>query len=151
LGRQKFSRLRASSCPDVRAARLLRSFEAAHIDLARFDAIVEALGVKAPPTLMDSQAKHALLAAGRADLLIRVPEKKTYRDKIWDQAAGSLIIEEAGGRVTDLNGAALDFGAGRVLTANEGVIASNRVLHDEVVHAIQIATRARERHSGNAS
>lgn len=137
---QEFNDVRVSSCRDPRAARVLRSFEAAHIDLARFDPIMETLGVQAPAVLMDSQAKHALIAAGRADLLIRMPSTKALRDKIWDQAAGSLIIEEAGGRVTDLNGAPLDFGAGRLLTRNEGVIASNGLLHDAVVDAIQSAT-----------
>jgi 3'(2'), 5'-bisphosphate nucleotidase len=88
---------------------------------------------------MDSQAKHALIAAGAADLLIRVPASKTYRDKIWDQAAGSLLIEEAGGRVTDLNGVPLEFGVGRLLSGNEGVIASNGHLHDAVIEAIQRA------------
>jgi 3'(2'), 5'-bisphosphate nucleotidase len=84
---------------------------------------------------MDSQAKHVVLAAGRADLLIRVPATKSFRDKIWDQAAGSLIIEEAGGRVTDLHGTRLDFGTGRLMTRNEGMIASNGLLHAAVLDA----------------
>jgi 3'(2'), 5'-bisphosphate nucleotidase len=98
------------------------------------------VGVQTPPVLMDSQAKHAVIAAGAADLLIRVPAATTYRDKIWDQAAGSLIIQEAGGRVTDLNGVPLDFGVERLLTGNEGVIASNGRLHDAVLDAIQSVT-----------
>ncbi len=65
---------------------------------------------------------------------------KTFRDKIWDQAAGSLVIEEAGGRVTDLNGIPLDFGGGRLLTGNEGVIASNGLLHAATLDAVQSAT-----------
>lgn len=89
---------------------------------------------------MDSQAKHALVAAGAADLLIRVPAGETFRERIWDQAPGSLIIEEAGGRVTDLNGVALDFGTGALLTANHGVVASNGRLHAVVLDAIQRAT-----------
>ena len=137
---QAFSPLHVSDCRDPRAARVLRSFEAEHIDTARFSAIVERLGVQTPPVLMDSQAKHALIAAGEADLVVRVPATRTFRDKIWDQAAGSLIIEEAGGRVTDLNGVPLDFGAGRLLTANEGVIASNGLLHEGVLDAIQSVT-----------
>jgi hypothetical protein len=42
--------------------------------------------------------------------------------------------------VTDLNGVPLEFGAGRLLTGNEGVIASNGLLHDAVVDAIHSAT-----------
>ena len=49
---------------------------------------------------MDSQAKHVLLAAGAAEFLLRVPVAGNYREAIWDHAAGSVLIEEAGGRVT---------------------------------------------------
>ena len=133
----EFVPLRVSSCRDPKAARALRSFEADHIDLHTFNAIVRSLGVETPPILMDSQAKHAVIAAGRAELMIRVPAKKMFRDKIWDQAAGSLIIEEAGGRVTDLRGARLDFGTGRLLTRNQGVVASNGLLHPAVLDALR--------------
>jgi 3'-phosphoadenosine 5'-phosphosulfate (PAPS) 3'-phosphatase len=37
---------------------------------------------------MDSQAEHVLIAAGLADLLIRIPARPAFREKIWDQAAG---------------------------------------------------------------
>jgi 3'(2'), 5'-bisphosphate nucleotidase len=127
--------LHVSSCVDPALARVLRSFEAQHIDLDTFNGIVSSLRVKTPAALMDSQAKHVVLAAGRADLLIRVPATKSFRDKIWDQAAGSLIIEEAGGRVTDLHGIRLDFGTGRLMTRNEGMIASNGLLHVALLDA----------------
>jgi 3'(2'), 5'-bisphosphate nucleotidase len=119
---------------------VLRSFEGGHIDLPAFNAIVGALGIGTPPMLMDSQAKHAVIAAGGAELLLRITATKSYREKIWDQAAGSLIIEEAGGRVTDLRGVALDFGTGRLLSRNEGVVASNGLLHAAVLDACRAAT-----------
>ena len=37
------------------------------------------------------------------------PRSPDYREKIWDHAAGLLVIEEAGGRVTDMNGLPLDL------------------------------------------
>ncbi len=37
------------------------------------------------------------------------------REKIWDHAAGFIIVEEAGGRVTDAAGRRLDFTQGRHL------------------------------------
>jgi len=92
-------------------ARILRSFEGDHIDLPAFNRVVEALHVDEPPRLVDSQAKHALIAAGQADLVLRIPASPAYRDKIWDQAAGTLIVEEAGGRVTDLDGVPSTSGA----------------------------------------
>lgn len=129
--------LRVSSLRDPCQARVLRSFEDRHIDLGTFSEIVRMLRVQAAPILMDSQAKHAGIAAGLGDLLMRIPTTRAFREKIWDQAAGALIIEEAGGRVTDLHGAALDFGAGRVLARNEGIVASNGHLHAHVLDVVQ--------------
>jgi 3'(2'), 5'-bisphosphate nucleotidase len=141
LARGECAPLRVSSCREPRQARVLRSFEGEHIDLTTFCEIIRTLRVETAPTLMDSQAKHAVIAAGQADLLIRLPATQEFRDKIWDQAAGALIIEEAGGRVTDLRGASLQFGAGRLLTRNAGVIASNGVLHAAVLDAVRRVTK----------
>jgi 3'(2'), 5'-bisphosphate nucleotidase len=136
----EFAPLRVSSRREPSLARVLRSVESDHIDVKTFNEIIRTLGIEAAPTLMDSQAKHAVIAAGRADLLIRLSATQGFRDKIWDQAAGTLIIEEAGGRVTDMRGTALDFGAGRVLARNEGVIASNGCLHVAVLDALRSVT-----------
>ncbi len=46
--------------------------------------------------------------------------------KPWDLAAGALLVREAGGRVTDLRGEALELSKGRIL-------ASNGRLHDALV------------------
>jgi 3'(2'), 5'-bisphosphate nucleotidase len=87
---------------------------------------------------MDSQAKYGLLAAGHGELIFRLlsPSQPGYEEKIWDQAAGSILVEEAGGRVTDLKGARLDFAQGRTLMNNIGVMASNGHLHDHALRAI---------------
>ena len=37
------------------------------------------------------------------------------REKIWDHCAGFVIVEEAGGKVTDASGTRLDFSKGRFL------------------------------------
>jgi 3'(2'), 5'-bisphosphate nucleotidase len=120
-------------------ARVLRSFESGHTDTEKIDALMSALGVIADPILMDSQAKYALLAAGRGDLLFRLlsPDRLDYKEKIWDQAAGSLIVEEAGGRITDLYGERLDFTTGRLLANNTGVLASNGNLHEKALEALR--------------
>ena len=133
----EFAPLRVSAVREPHAARVLRSRAEHHIDLATFNEVIRELGVKVAPILMDSQAKHAVLAAGRADVLLRIPARSDFRDKIWDHAAGALMLEEAGGSVTDLRGAPLDFRAGRTLARNQGVIASNGHLHDVVIDAIR--------------
>jgi 3'(2'), 5'-bisphosphate nucleotidase len=132
-------RLRASSQADLAQARLLRSFESDHTNVDQIDAFASSIGVQPDPLRMDSQAKYAVLAAGKGDLLLRLlsPDKPDYREKIWDQAAGSLILEEAGGRISDLDGMPLDFTTGRTLTANRGLLASNGVLHPAALRALK--------------
>ncbi len=92
---------------------------------------------------MDSQAKYAVLAAGEGDVLLRLisPSRPDYREKIWDQAAGSIVIEEAGGRITDLDGKPLDFSHGRTLAKNRGILATNGHLHDAVLARLRANRR----------
>jgi 3'(2'), 5'-bisphosphate nucleotidase len=122
--------LSVSARADRARARVLRSFEAPHTDAVRFDGALRRLGTGEPPILMDSQAKHVVLAGGGADAMLRFPPAVGTYDAIWDQAAGSILIQEAGGRVTDLTGRPLDFSAGRRLSRNLGLVASNGLLHD---------------------
>ena len=51
----------------------------------------------------------------------------------------SLLIEQAGSRVTDLGGQPLDFATGRRLLGNEGMLASNGLLHAAALEAVQRA------------
>ncbi len=134
-----FHRLSVSARSRPSEARLLRSVEAGHTDVDRMGRFVSELGTEEPPVLMDSQAKFAVLAAGGADLIVRMlsPDRPRYTEYIWDQAAGSLILEEAGGRITDLRGEALDFSAGRRLENNIGVLASNGHLHPAALVALR--------------
>lgn len=131
--------LRVSAVTSSENARVLRSVDAGHTNVGRVAQLMETLAVKAQPVLMDSQAKYAVMAAGDGDLLYRLLTKAQpdYREKIWDHAAGSLIIEEAGGRVTDLTGQPLDFTQGRALVNNIGIVATNGHLHNTALAAIR--------------
>ena len=134
-----FRRLSISERTDPAQARLLRSFESGHTNVTQVDHFASALGVGAEPVRMDSQAKYAVMAAGQGEIYLRLlsPKRRDYREKIWDQAAGSIVIEEAGGRVTDLDGKALDFTAGRTLANNRGICATNGVLHEAALKALK--------------
>jgi 3'(2'), 5'-bisphosphate nucleotidase len=139
MGSDDLVRLSVSDRSETRTARVLRSFEADHTHEGKMAALIEILGTQSPPVLMDSQAKYAVLAAGGGELLFRLlsPENPNYKEKIWDQAAGSLVVEEAGGRVSDLQGNALDFTQGRSLRKNLGVLASNGRLHEVALEALR--------------
>ena len=58
-------------------------------------------------------------------------------EKIWDHAAGDLIVREAGGQVTDVEGKRLDFTQGRTLKENKGVIAAPKDVHSHVIEAVK--------------
>jgi 3'(2'), 5'-bisphosphate nucleotidase len=125
-----------SDVMDPRDIRFCESVEGAHSHKDRSKLIAEALSVSAPPVSVDSQCKYGLVARGDAELYLRVPRGTDYREKIWDHAAGVLILEEAGGKVTDLDGHPLDFSRGRELTVNRGIVASNGRVHPAVLDAI---------------
>ena len=113
------------------------SVESAHTAHGRSAEIAKILGVTAEPYRIDSQCKYGAVAQGDASIYLRLPVKKGYQEKIWDHAAGSIIVEEAGGKVTDINGKPLDFSIGRELLKNKGIIASNGILHGKILEAVK--------------
>jgi 3'(2'), 5'-bisphosphate nucleotidase len=131
------AQLFVSSTADVTRACVVCPRERSHSDRAMLDRMLGILHVASSPLPMDSQAKHVLLAAAQADLLVKFPTDPGFHDAIWDVASGSRLIEEAGGRVTDLAGQPLDFSSGRRLLHNHGLVASNGLLHDAVLTAIR--------------
>jgi 3'(2'), 5'-bisphosphate nucleotidase len=131
--------VQVSRVTDPREATLLTSFESAHMDSAFIDAVAHKLnrGDDAPRRQLDSQDKYAMVAVGKGDLYLRVTPDPSYHEKVWDHAAGYMIVTEAGGRVTDLDGKPLDFSQGSRLSENHGLVVSNRYLHDTVLDAVQ--------------
>ena len=138
-GDGRWRRLHASDRRDPATARILRSVEKAHTNVDEIGNLAKSLGVTEPPVPMDSQAKYLVLAAGAGDVLLRLlsPARPDYREKIWDQAAGSIVVTEAGGQITDLDGKPLDFSHGRTLAENRGILATNGRLHDAVLSALR--------------
>ena len=78
----------------------------------------------------------AFVAAGRSDGIIKLGQHP------WDIAAGIVLIEEAGGKVTD------DFGKSLVLGdagARHNVVASNGVLQDELIRTMNTDLKSIDR------
>jgi myo-inositol-1(or 4)-monophosphatase len=73
--------------------------------------------------------KLAEVAVGVGDATFTLHPKNE-----WDVCAGVLLVEEAGGRVTGLDGAPLRFN--RETTRLPGMVATNGVLHDAVMAMI---------------
>lgn len=121
---------------DPAAARFCESVEAGHSSHSDAARIAAVLGVTTEPLRMDAQCKYGVVGRGEASIYLRLPTRRSYVEKVWDHAAGSLVVCEAGGRVTDVEGRPLDFSRGRRLEGNRGVIATNGRLHDRVLGAV---------------
>jgi 3'(2'), 5'-bisphosphate nucleotidase len=128
--------IHVSDVATTAAARFCESVESGHSDQGQSAEIARALKITEEPVRVDSQAKYAIVAQGQAQIYLRLPTSKTYREKIWDHAAGMIVVEEAGGRVTDARGNTLDFGHGRMLHENAGIIATNGPIHDVVLETV---------------
>ena len=118
-------------------ARFCESVEAGHSSHSDAAAVAERLRITAAPARLDSQAKYAVVARGDADIYLRLPTRPGYVEKIWDHAAGMLVVTEAGGAVTDVAGAPLEFHHGPRLQNNRGVVVTNGPLHADVLAALE--------------
>ncbi|MDQ7008448.1 MAG: 3'(2'),5'-bisphosphate nucleotidase [Acidobacteriota bacterium] len=125
-----------SSCRVPAEARLCESVERAHSHHDHAARVARAMGLGGPSVRLDSQAKYAAVARGDAEIYLRLPTRADYRERIWDHAAGMLVVEEAGGRVSDVAGRPLDFGRGRTLDGNRGVVATCGAFHDALIETL---------------
>jgi len=121
----------------VADARFCESVESGHSNQRQSAEIARRLGIITEPYRIDSQCKYAAVARGDASIYLRLPTRADYVEKIWDHAAGKFLVECAGGVVTDVTGAPLDFGRGAQLAGNSGVVATSARFHDEVIVALQ--------------
>jgi len=122
------------------AVRVITSVESGHSDKDFFRRVLE--GLNAPQTetfALDGQGKYGLVASGRMEAYFRRVPDPTYREKTWDHAAGLIIVEEAGGQVSDFAGRPLDFSRGARFETNEGIVVTNRHLHQDLLRAIHKA------------
>ncbi|KAK6150755.1 hypothetical protein DH2020_015687 [Rehmannia glutinosa] len=130
------TKVHVSAIENPEEASFFESFEAAHSLHDLSSLIAKKLGVKAPPVRIDSQAKYGALSRGDGAIYLRFPHKG-YREKIWDHAAGYMVVAEAGGVVTDAAGNPLDFSKGRYLDLDTGIIVTNQKLMPALLKAVQ--------------
>ena len=136
-GLAKESKISMKPLSNISDATFCESVEAGHSSQGDAANIAKKLGITKPSVRMDSQAKYGSIARGAGDLYLRLPVRKDYVEKIWDHAAGDLIVREAGGQVTDVEGRRLDFSHGRTLQANKGVIAAPKDVHAKVIEVVK--------------
>lgn len=74
--------------------------------------------------------KVALVAKGNIDMALSLTKKSD-----WDLAAASLILEEAGGIISQKNGDRINYNTKDLSVSS--VIASNKIIHKDLVHQIK--------------
>lgn len=129
-------RIVVSGTQDASELVFCESVESGHSSHDWSGLIAADLAIHKEPVRMDSQCKYLAVARGDADLYLRLPTRKGYQEKIWDHAGGVLIVEEAGGKVTDIHGQKADFRQGSTMARNEGMVVTNGRIHERVIAAI---------------
>jgi HAL2 family 3'(2'),5'-bisphosphate nucleotidase len=135
----KTQNVNCSSISNPKMMRFVESYESSHSNQDLQMQIARTLEMERDPVRLDSQVKYGIVASGNAEIYLRIPNPKSpdYKEKIWDHAAGSLVVEEAGGVVTDISGKKLDFSTGKTLKNNSGVFASVPSIHGRILEIIK--------------
>jgi len=101
--------------------------------------LAEMIGVK-KITSIDGMGKFCMVADGSADLYVR--EMNVDYSFSWDYMPGDLLVREAGGTITDLNNTNLTFEKNKCRWTAPGIIASNGILHDDIISNIKKLTQS---------
>lgn len=130
--------VQVSDSSDPADWRVLGSVESAHGDPKLVVSAMERAGIGGGFVRYDSQVKYGVVAQGSAEIYVRPRSKPDYRENIWDHVAGVVVCEQAGGRVSDLDGKPLDFSLGKRLEQNRGVLATaGKRVHEVVLGALR--------------
>ena len=117
--------LRCSEVADLTRIRLVAS--KSH-RTGKIDEVKGALGIADELNVGSVGLKLGLIALAERDLYVNPSSKSSA----WDTCAPEAILLEAGGRITDLEGQPLRYDR-EELKNDRGLIASNGIVHDEVV------------------
>jgi 3'(2'), 5'-bisphosphate nucleotidase len=98
----------------------------------RMDQVVQAFGLHEEVLRGSVGIKVGLIVEQQCDLYVHL----SPRTKQWDTCAPEVILQEAGGRITDLFGRPLRYNHADVQNRN-GVVASNGISHNRIVELLQ--------------
>lgn len=121
------ARVEPLAVSDVAAAGAARLVASASHRAPALDRVKAELGIGNELNIGSVGVKLCLIASGERDLYVS-PAAKT---KAWDTCAPEAILARAGGRLSDLFGAPIDYRT--ELAHRRGLIGSNGHIHDEVV------------------
>lgn len=131
FGGEAFKSVKISQLEDLKEVRLCHSL---HYDKPWVLEFAKKIGIK-NFIQIDSMAKFCMIADGSADLYIKPLDIRNSFS--WDFMPGDLVVREAGGHITDLNGLSLKFKKNKCLWTAPGIFASNHVLHKKILESYQ--------------
>jgi len=120
-------RIQVSAVDRLTEARMVSSASVRETVVAQ---VRERAGISSEIQIGSVGIKLSLLAAGERDLYIN----PAGRTKLWDTCAPSIILHEAGGRLTDLLGRPLNYRG--ELGHNDGLVATNGALHAQALEQL---------------
>lgn len=94
--------------------------------------IIQSFGLRSEIGRGSVGIKIGMIAERVCDMYIHL----SHRTKFWDTCAPQIILEEAGGRITDLFGASFRYDLSHVMNLN-GIVATNRHIHDETIERLR--------------
>lgn len=94
--------------------------------------IISDLGIRSEVGRGSVGVKIGLIAEQTCDLYIHL----SHRTKFWDTCAPQMILEEAGGRITDLFGKDFRYDFEDVVNLN-GIVATNGAAHEETLERLK--------------
>lgn len=129
--------IRVSSIEDPALATFCEPVEEANSNHSFTAGLANTVGLSNQPLRVHSMVKYAAIAQGDAEIFMKFA-RAGYKEKIWDHAAGVLLVQEAGGVVTDAGGQPLDFSRGIYLEGlDRGIVACSGVmLHEKIIGAV---------------
>ncbi|XP_038897109.1 PAP-specific phosphatase HAL2-like [Benincasa hispida] len=131
------SLIQVSSIDDPALATFCEPVEKRNSNHSFTAGLAYSVGLRKQPLRVYSMVKYAAIARGDAEIFMKFA-RTGYREKIWDHAAGVIIVEAAGGVVTDAGGRPLDFSKGVYLEGlDRGIIVcSGPILHEKIIGAV---------------
>ncbi|MFX0081364.1 MAG: 3'(2'),5'-bisphosphate nucleotidase CysQ [Candidatus Hodarchaeota archaeon] len=129
--KEDFSPINVSQQEDLKSIRFCHSL---HYDKPWVIEFARKIGIK-EFLQIDSMAKFCMVADGSADLYIKPLDLNPTNS--WDFMPGDLLVREAGGTVTDLNGVRLEFRENKCLWTGPGIIASNGIVQEKILRLIK--------------
>lgn len=100
--------------------------------------IADRLGVAFPGNdLLPWVLRWLLLALGVGNATWWAYKSRDRLGKIWDHSGAMLLFEEVGGKITDVDGRAVNLFVGRKMSGNYGFVAAPAGLHGQVLETVR--------------